>query len=264
MTGAADPRRMALSLGLAVFLLMAVAGASLSLLTTARLNEAVAPDQAGLIDTASSLVGASLRRGSEHGVPLDRLPGIGAYLEDLRGRLPGVTRIDLTLNGEVFQTGESRSGDRPDERSLNLPGEDARIRFYSTPPQHPLTRPARLARVLGIAALAGLLAASWYQLSAARALQRSERRFERRLAALKVGDFRPGPSLAGGTLPGDYALVALRSRLEPLNLRYNLLQDLAGGLKAIDHDGRLSAQVDQVMAGLPAWTFADKDRTGRG
>ena len=266
-----EQTRLSLWLGGAVFALTLLTGFVLTGISADRLEKAVASERAGLLDAAGGLMQQSLQRALEHDLPLQDLPGIGDYLEDLRQRLPGITAIELSLGTATepsdewltFRSGEAEAGDLIERRRPDLPGTSAELRFHRAAAGLATGQPADLAVIAALAALAGLLAGAGYYLTTGRALDRADQRLQQRLAALALGDFRHEAKAPAGALPPDQAFGALQAQLEPLSLRHSLLLEHAEGLRAIDHDGRLSAQVGQVMDTLPAeWRFGEARRRG--
>lgn len=250
-------------MALAAFLVCGLAGLVLLWLTEDRLDGAVATDRSGLFETATGVVSLSVGRAVAHGLPPARLPGIGDYLDALRGRLPGVTRIDLRIGDEHFVSGVAGAGDAVSAHRLALVETSAELSFHYPPHALGAARGRLLLRILGAATLAAALSALGFGLFTGRAMRRAEARLSNRLSALEQGDFTHAAP-AAGQLPQDRALAALEARLEPLNLRHALLLHHAEGLRAIDHDGSLTAQVDAVMAGLPKdWRFSAPSGTRR-
>ncbi|MBW7920591.1 MAG: hypothetical protein H3C51_00625 [Rubellimicrobium sp.] len=253
----ADTRRAGgtgLLVALAGFVLALALGLGLQALMQARLDRALAPDQAALLDTAANVAEQSLGRALAHDLPVAQLPGIEAWLETMRGNLGTDARIELELEGQTFSAGVAQAGDVARTRTLDPPGIDARLVFHL--PRHAV--PDGVAGSLWYPALVALAAAllGWvvFRLGAGRALVRSRARLEQRLALLDTGAFAadaPDTARAYGRMPADAALHALALRLEPVNLRHALLLQHAEGLRGIDFDGSLGAQVDEVLADLP-------------
>lgn len=190
-------------------------------------------------------VAAQFAYALELGIPLEKMPGVDAYLERIVAGSPQVEGLALIDDAgqTVASTGEVVEGTR-----FAIVGGDAEAELVVEPESPFLDRAVRQMRMaLAIAAaFAGMLAGSFAAYFFAFRYEPARRQMLDDLGRVVSGDFdvRPAREDRG---PMGQAARALALCLERVAAARRTLLEAAATIRAIDFDGSLGRRVDSIM-----------------
>ncbi|MCK0197336.1 hypothetical protein MWN34_10470 [Ancylobacter sp. 6x-1] len=257
-----------LACGLATFLVVALLGWVGASFALARFTDTIktnsSDDVAAIGTSVANALAQQFERALTYGVPLEKLPGIEAYLARTAHDIPGVARIVVRLsNGQELRAdSESGNGDASRETvfaQLIADGvnhgqievlTDASELTGSLTALHRMIAPL----VLGFATLAGLLAA--FTVGAGVDSRRAELTLHlRRNAEGRFGEGSPVPMLRGRDRIAR-TFRALRNGEQHVLEEQAAVEAYAEELLGVDFDDQLRPRIEAAVRSLHGRTAA--------